>query len=544
MKKTCFIGFMCLLICISLTGCRFGLRAPEKESGSENDTMQIKEPETTYMNYSFEEAETEAEDAVDSDGYKQAYIDILQANKSYIDGYTWQKGYTASDYTLPDPVNRQVVIQDIYGDETPELIFVMQPPDKYYGADLHIFTYAYGAAEELYTSSWDYQVAAGTRYYLFQIQGDRSLYAYESNSDDFWRKTYSVFSSEGTMTKTELSMRYEEQSYETGAMMVECTRNGMPVSEAEFDAYEQELQMKTNRILMYSAGCGDFALGFVGLSGCSAMTCDEAIAYLQGGRNVQTQAPETEAAPVQTSSADIYMEPANVMTGTGLTDEIKNAYLLELQNNRQPIYDGSQYGRITKTGGTFQYSEHSVSFYDITGDGVPEMFYIYSDGSGSSYCRIVTYMGGHLVYLKNNEGSDIWAGGAANGNAAIVFTVYGDNCLYVKTGTMSGMYQYDCIAEYQVMGTTLQLMKDYYIEKCINTAGQEEYIYQINSVDVPQYEVVSAFDRIVQDVDGVQIGYLDFYEYGTDKDFLDKSISMSYDAALAYLQTNGGYVTW
>jgi len=221
-----------------------------------------------------------AGNSISSDKWTEAYIQLLQNNKTYIDGYNWQKGYPGYSNMMSDPISRPVAIQDIYGDEIPEIIYIMQSPDNLSGSDLHIVTFVNGRTEEIYKSGWHYQAAGENHYYLFQQYGDKGLYAYETSSDDFWMQQYYGFSKEGSFDARKLYERYEETSYQTGEALVSCESLGNPISEAEYNEADNNYHINTERILMYSANCGEFAEQYIAKNGCGAMTCDEAISYL------------------------------------------------------------------------------------------------------------------------------------------------------------------------------------------------------------------------------------------------------------------------
>ena len=94
----------------------------------------------------------------------------LQAHRDLIDTY-------ASWYSWYDGL-ATVALADVYGDSTPELIFV-EASEAYprSASYLRVFTYADGQAVSLLNTSWDFFAGSMLSYTLFQAEGDKTLYA-------------------------------------------------------------------------------------------------------------------------------------------------------------------------------------------------------------------------------------------------------------------------------------------------------------------------------------------------------------------------------
>ena len=58
----------------------------------------------------------------------EAYLALLLQQREQINAYSWQKGYYGYGTQTEEQIARPVVFSDVYGDETPELIYVSLDP--------------------------------------------------------------------------------------------------------------------------------------------------------------------------------------------------------------------------------------------------------------------------------------------------------------------------------------------------------------------------------------------------------------------------------
>jgi len=217
-----------------------------------------------------------------------AYVDILNEKRDLINAYTWQKGHTGTgDYWINDEP-KPVVIADVCGDDTPELIYIAGGTDQScYYADLHIATYRNGSVAELYNSAWDSVAGGGFYYYLFKSKTDKSLYAYKSYGDDYWINEYVLFAEENGQLVQKDVLKYDRHpDYDNivnGTLMSvdKYTSDNKEISESEYNKQKNKLCENTNSVLMYSANIPDDITSFIAKNGCAAMTCSEAILYLK-----------------------------------------------------------------------------------------------------------------------------------------------------------------------------------------------------------------------------------------------------------------------
>ena len=91
-----------------------------------------------------------------------AYLAVLQENKRYIIAYDWQK----SDPDVTEANSKPVAFADVYGDGTPELLFMRGTAGEngayYYQANLVVCTYEDETVKTLYDDHLDVAVAGGT----------------------------------------------------------------------------------------------------------------------------------------------------------------------------------------------------------------------------------------------------------------------------------------------------------------------------------------------------------------------------------------------
>ncbi len=283
----------------------------------------------------------------------QAYLSTLERERDLIQAYTWQMGYYGYGPQPDDPIPRPVVLCDVYGDETPELIYVKRADDADYWAHLEIVTFEGGQVRVLFSRIWDTKVAGGQGYYFYQINGEKALYLYDSTGDDWWKNTYyyAEENADGSLSFTGFLQRDQTVDYTAAPFTqnVDYIRNGESISEDEFAREEAMIQAKTTCILIYNTKAGEFARSYAASHGCPAMTCDEAIAYLRSllGLSDPYGAEETEAE----------------QGGDKTWNELYRGFVLnreyETVEGMQPPADDSD--------------EISFCLYDMDRDGTPEL---------------------------------------------------------------------------------------------------------------------------------------------------------------------------
>lgn len=133
------------------------------------------------------------EEAFSSD-YSRAYgsyLAHLEEKGEAISSYVWQYGGQDTEDAEEEAEHKEgktVLLWDIFGDDTPELLYIEGNSGKEDGrvsqADLQVYSFTGGRLEPLCTmDSLDVFAGGGVNYTLFQIQGEKTLYLYREEYD-------------------------------------------------------------------------------------------------------------------------------------------------------------------------------------------------------------------------------------------------------------------------------------------------------------------------------------------------------------------------
>ena len=133
------------------------------------------------------------EEAFSSD-YSRAYgsyLAHLEEKGEAISSYVWQYGGQDVEDAGEEAEHKEgktVLLWDIFGDDTPELLYIEGNSGKEDGrvsqADLQVYSFTGGRLEPLCTmDSLDVFAGGGVNYTLFQIQGEKTLYLYREEYD-------------------------------------------------------------------------------------------------------------------------------------------------------------------------------------------------------------------------------------------------------------------------------------------------------------------------------------------------------------------------
>ena len=133
------------------------------------------------------------EEAFSSD-YSKAYgtyLAHLEEKGEAISSYVWQYGGQETEEAGEEAEHKEgktVLLWDIFGDDTPELLYIEGNSGKEDGAvsqaDLQVYSFTGGKLEPLCTmNSLDVFAGGGVNYTLFQIQGEKTLYLYREEYD-------------------------------------------------------------------------------------------------------------------------------------------------------------------------------------------------------------------------------------------------------------------------------------------------------------------------------------------------------------------------
>ena len=120
-----------------------------------------------------------------------SYLAHLEEKGEAISSYVWQYGGQETEEVGEEAEQKEgktVLLWDIFGDDTPELLYIEGNSGKEDGrvsqADLQVYSFTGGRLETLCTmDSLDVFAGGGVNYTLFQIQGEKTLYLYREEYD-------------------------------------------------------------------------------------------------------------------------------------------------------------------------------------------------------------------------------------------------------------------------------------------------------------------------------------------------------------------------
>ena len=120
-----------------------------------------------------------------------SYLAHLEEKGEAISSYVWQYSGQEEEGTGENQENKEgktVLLWDIFGDDTPELLYIEGNSGKEDGrvsqADLQVYSFVGGKLEPLCTmESLDVFAGGGVNYTLFQIEGEKTLYLFKEEYD-------------------------------------------------------------------------------------------------------------------------------------------------------------------------------------------------------------------------------------------------------------------------------------------------------------------------------------------------------------------------
>lgn len=289
------------------------------------------------------------------DAYK-AYKSVLENDKTSIRNFTWQLGEGNE--------SRPVVFCDIYGDETPELIYANVTELNSYSIDsgmteLHIYTYQNGQIKNICntTDVAQQDVAGGIKTFLFQIEGEKTLYGFKQTIDERKINTYYQFKEKNGSLKAE---EYKDATY--------------------------NLADHISDILMMSEGMPESQGIDTTVHKNKAMTYDEAIAFLNGITGDDITVTESVSYEAKRKIYEAYF------------DVIKDS-----------VINHEMYSR-----------PESYFLYDVDKDDIPELFIIIGTGLQQRY-EMYTFKNGDdkATHVQEFFGGDSGPSVGKNGNLYI-----------------------------------------------------------------------------------------------------------------------------
>lgn len=355
-----------------------------------------------------------------------AYLELLTKRKKAILGYYWQPVYDKiwkNDTSDGEP--RSVAIVDVYGDDTPELIYIDTDPNEEYSSQstLHIVTFYNNKTVELYKSDWDFNGGGwGLAYTLCFVKNDSRLYLFSSSADSYEAIEYDVLDeADGpSLKKTELIYKYV--SYDGPGSTIdeeEYRINGTASDSAAVDAAAAKLESQWTSLVMNTCN-GDTQKALVKSGGDKAMTVDEAITYLK------KKVPEASSKSTSWESAyksfifnEEFLTSAAGEEGYG-TEMDYDFGLYDLDSDGTPellIFNGYD-GRAICCRYCYGYVDGAVCYmgicpeaaYYFPGSKYKGLFGCYMDGwaytSWSYYSKNGSTVSSELIYQQTGEDVD------------------------------------------------------------------------------------------------------------------------------------------
>ena len=158
------------------------------QSSSETQTEATKSDKEKGVNEAETSSENTTPEAVDSKAVYTAYLTLLKEKQKDIEAYTWQAYEEDKDGAPISVETKGIAVADVYGDSTPELLFIDAEENNGEGtairANLHIYSFQDGKPVEMAKKeNLDYQVGGGAVYNIFLTEKDKRLYLEQIDFD-------------------------------------------------------------------------------------------------------------------------------------------------------------------------------------------------------------------------------------------------------------------------------------------------------------------------------------------------------------------------
>ena len=158
------------------------------QSSSEKQIEATKSDKEKGVNEAETSSENTTPEAVDSKAVYTAYLTLLKEKQKDIEAYTWQAYEEDQDGAPISVETKGIAIADVYGDSTPELLFIDAEENNGEGtairANLHIYSFQDGKPVEMAKKeNLDYQVGGGAVYNIFLTEKDKRLYLEQIDFD-------------------------------------------------------------------------------------------------------------------------------------------------------------------------------------------------------------------------------------------------------------------------------------------------------------------------------------------------------------------------
>ena len=237
------------------------------------------------------EAETSSDNSSSENDLKAvyaSYLTLLKEKQKDIEAYTWQ-------IYEENPVGRHlkmetkgIAITDVYGDSTPELLFIDGSQYDEEGnaihANLHIYSFQDGKPVEIAKKeNLDYQVGGGAVYDIFLTEKNKRLYIEQSEFDARDTEVLYLLSASSSFPlewDKQASYSYDpEKSFENDATSPQRSDEEFilydkPVEKTDYYAFKKRIEEKNPKSLISNFGGEENEES-------SAMSYSEALSFLE-----------------------------------------------------------------------------------------------------------------------------------------------------------------------------------------------------------------------------------------------------------------------
>ena len=238
-----------------------------------------------------QEAETSSDNSSSENDLKAvyaSYLMLLKEKQKDIEAYTWQ-------IYEENPVGRHlkmetkgIAIADVYGDSTPELLFIDGSQYDEEGnaihANLHIYSFQDGKPVEIAKKeNLDYQVGGGAVYDIFLTEKNKRLYIEQSEFDARDTEVLYLLSASSSFPlewDKQASYSYDpEKSFENDATSPQRSDEEFilydkPVEKTDYYAFKKRIEEKNPKSLISNFGGEENKES-------SALSYSEALSFLE-----------------------------------------------------------------------------------------------------------------------------------------------------------------------------------------------------------------------------------------------------------------------
>ena len=237
------------------------------------------------------EAETSSDNSSSETNLKavySSYLTLLKEKQKDIEAYTWQI-YEENPVGRPISVETKgIAIADVYGNSTPELLFIDAEENNGEGtairANLHIYSFQDGKPVEIAKKeNLDYQVGGGAVYDIFLTEKNKRLYIEQSEFDARDTEVLYLLSASSSFPlewDKQASYSYDpEKSFENDATSPQRSDEEFilydkPVEKTDYYAFKKRIEEKNPKSLISNFGGEE-------KKESSALSYSEALSFLE-----------------------------------------------------------------------------------------------------------------------------------------------------------------------------------------------------------------------------------------------------------------------